>query len=341
MQATDISELPAAEQQGRLQGTDLWYQSGFTWATVAMAQVIRSRLSATRAGATLYFIPAQDYVLNRPLNPKITNAHIMEHIAAVPNMNTTGRLPGIAMLHLGMVVRLTITVEAPEAVTDAVGTVVGIDVHPDDALSAAAEDAEPPRATRTLRKLPLAVIVKLDNVTTEFLPPRPCQQHSFAEPQRDCPRCDFRKGCIAVEPRLSRGTFKVEVPEPGSDRVYELRVQRRQVPMTIKSASTLHTLQGTTTEPGLIFHWRFPRFFSEELRWLATYVALSRPPSFKQLISIGIPDSLRDIIEDGPPEGILSRYDAMFNDVEEETRMRASELLARLGWAQDDLPDRR
>ena len=74
---------------------------------------------------------------------------------------------------------------------------------------------------------------------------------------------------------------------------------------------------------------------------MATYVALSRPPSFKQLISIGIPDSLRDIIEDGPPEGILSRYDAMFNDVEEETRMRASELLARLGWAQDDLPDRR
>ena len=127
----------------------------------------------------------------------------------------------------------------------------------------------------------------------------------------------------------------MEVPDPGSDRVYELRVQRRQIPITIKSASTLHTLQGTTTEPPLIFHWRFPRFFSEELRWLATYVALSRAPSFKQLISIGIPDSLRDIIEGGPPEGILSRFAAMFNEVEQETHLRASELLARLGWTEE------
>ena len=90
----------------------------------------------------------------------------------VPNMNITGGMPAIAMLHVGMVVRLTITVETPEAVTDAAGTGVGIDVHPDDELSAAAELAEPPPPTRTLRKLPLAVIVKLDNVTTEFLPPR-------------------------------------------------------------------------------------------------------------------------------------------------------------------------
>ena len=78
----------------------------------------------------------------------------------------------------------------------------------------------------------------------------------------------------------------MEVPDLGSDKMYDLRVQRRQVPITIKSASTLHTLQGATTEPGLRFHWRFPRFFSEELRWLATYVALSRPPSFKQLASM-------------------------------------------------------
>ena len=110
-------------------------------------------------------------------------------------------------------------------------------------------------------------------------------------------------------------------------------MQRRQLPITIKAASTLHTLQGATAEPGLIFHWRFPRFFSEELRWLATNVALSRPPSLKQLISIGIPVSLRNIIEDGPPEGVLSRFGAMFDDTEKATRLAASELLARLGWA--------
>ena len=68
---------------------------------------------------------------------------------------------------------------------------------------------------------------------------------------------------------------------------YRASHQRRQLPLTIKTASTLHTLQGATAQPGLIFHWRFPRVFSEELRWLATYVVLSRPPSFQQLISIG------------------------------------------------------
>ena len=117
--------------------------------------------------------------------------------------------------------------------------------------------------------------------------------------------------------------------------MYPLRVQRRQVPLTIKSASTLHTLQGTTAEPGLIFDWGFPRFFSEELRWLATYVTRSRPPSFKQLISIGVPSSLRDMIEDGPPDGIVPSFAAMFKDVEEDTRLRASELLTHLGWAED------
>ena len=80
------------------------------------------------------------------------------------------------MLHVGMVMRLTMTVEAPEGVTDAVGTVVGIDLHPDDVGSAAAEHAEPPPPTRILRRLPLAVIEQLDDVTTEFLPPRSCHE---------------------------------------------------------------------------------------------------------------------------------------------------------------------
>ena len=102
--------------------------------------------------------------------------------------------------------------------------------------------------------------------------------------------------------------------------------------MTIRTASTIHTLQGVTADPGLIFHWKFPRFFSEELRWLATYVALSRPPSLAQLISVGVPDNLRDIIESGPPQGILSRFNDMFQEKEEMTHLRAAEVMRELGW---------
>ena len=38
-------------------------------------------------------------------------------------------------------------------------------------------------------------------------------------------------------------------------------------------------------------------------------------------------------MEDGPPEDILSRFGAMFDDTEKATHLAASELLARLGWA--------
>ena len=173
-------------------------------------------------------------------------------------------------------------------------------------------------------------------VCTEFLPPVPCALHATTGASRDCKSCDFRAGCIAVEPQLSRRSFPIEVQDPGADAWYTIQVQRRQLPMTIRTASTINTLQGVTANPGLIFHWKFPRFFSEELRWLATYVALSRPPSLAQLISVGLPDNLRDIIESGPPEGILSRYCDMFKDKEDATHIRAAEVMRELGWDATD-----
>ena len=62
------------------------------------------------------------------------------------------------------------------------------------------------------------------------------------------------------------------------------------------------------------------------------YVALSRPPSLAQLISIGLPEELRSIIEGGPPEGILSRFCDMFKEKEDATHLRAAEVMRALGW---------
>ena len=106
---TDISAASATEQRRRLEGTELWYQAAPTWATVSMAQVIRSRLSAVKAAATLFIVPAKDYVLNRPVNARLTDAYLAEVISSVPNMNNTGRLPSIGLFHLGMIIRLTNT----------------------------------------------------------------------------------------------------------------------------------------------------------------------------------------------------------------------------------------
>ena len=76
LRKTDISQASATEQRQRLLGTELWYQSAPTWATVSMAQCIRSRLSAVTAAATLFIVPAQDFVLNLPQNPNLTDAYI-------------------------------------------------------------------------------------------------------------------------------------------------------------------------------------------------------------------------------------------------------------------------
>jgi hypothetical protein len=128
----------------------------------------------------------------------------------------------------------------------------------------------------------------------------------------------------------------VEVADPCTEKdKYTLRVQRRQLPITIRTASTLYTLQGVTAAPGLIYHWKFPRNMSQEIRWLAAYIALSRPPSLSQLISVGMlsmPDDLREMIEGGPPEGILTRFKDMFNEKEEMTHRQAEEVMRELGW---------
>ena len=95
---------------------------------------------------------------------------------------------------------------------------------------------------------------------------------------------------------------------------------------------TIHTLQGTTAEPGIIFHWKCPRFFSAELRWLATYAALSRPPSLKQFMSVDLPDDIKEPIQGRPPEGILSRFDDMFREKKLDTHEKALEIMQQLGW---------
>ena len=71
---------------------------------------------------------------------------------------------------------------------------------------------------------------------------------------------------------------------------------------------------------------------SPELRWLATYVALSRPQSFEDLLSVGMPANFRQILEGGPPEGILTKFAEFFAEQELSTMEMANTLLQQLGW---------
>ena len=71
------------------------------------------------------------------------------------------------------------------------------------------------------------------------------------------------------------------------------------------------------------------------MKWIATYMALSRVPSLKQLRSIGLTTTIRDIINDGPPEGKLTRFLNIFEENIKHTEIAVAEAMAELGWLDD------
>ena len=62
------------------------------------------------------------------------------------------------------------------------------------------------------------------------------------------------------------------------------------------------------------------------------YVILSRVPSLPPLVSIGVSDKIREIIEGGPPDNLVQIFHTLFQDKAEQTLAAALEARRRLGW---------
>ena len=148
-------------------------------------------------------------------------------------------------------------------------------------------------------------------------------------------------GIVAIEAVKSLPlSIELELEAQGCSgpRVLKVKATRVQVPLTIATASTLYTLQGTTTTPGLIYHFRTPRRISGVMKWLATYMALSRVQSPKQFRSIGLTTAIKDLINDGPPEGFLTRFIRIFGEKTTQTETAVAEAMTELGWLDDIAP---
>ena len=61
-------------------------------------------------------------------------------------------------------------------------------------------------------------------------------------------------------------------------------------------------------------------------------MVLSRVPSLSQLISVGLNDTIREIIEGGPPNGVVQTFITLFADKIESTHAAARAARERLGW---------
>ena len=293
-----------------LTGTEMWHQAGYPWTIVCMAQWVRSQLSAAHHKTTLFLCPAKDYIQN--MN-QVDMENVRNELIKVPNMNKTGRLPGVALLHLDMRVRITSTICPRLAPVDSTGTIVNIELELDDRNRMGQGVA--PRIL-LLQKQP-TVLVRLDECNEDI---------------------GFGAGIIAISPILASEPFYLDIevpvlgaPEPTAKSV-KVKATRMQVPLVIQNASTLYTLQGATADPGLIFHWRFPAMLNTEMRWLVVYMALSRVRSLAQFRSIGLTDTVKSIINGGPPEGMLSRFKLLFDEKVAATDVAADVAMKELGW---------
>ena len=82
-------------------------------------------------------------------------------------------------------------------------------------------------------------------------------------------------------------------------------------------------MQGTTADPGMVAYWLFSQRCSPTVKWLIVYVMLSRPRSLATLKSIGLTTEVREIIEQAPPEELVSTFRKLFNTNIEETKALA------------------
>ena len=225
------------------------------------------------------------------------------------------------------------------AVTDSTGEIVGMDFDDREPRKHREAVERSEHAVVVLKDMPRCIYVKLrkeDGVTgssLDLIPPTACIAHESTRADPDCSDCKFFSDVLAVEPLVNKQAWSIEVKLSGFSEPVKLRVKRRQLPTVCLAASTLHVLQGTTCDPGLIFHWTFPTRLRKDLLWLAVYVVLSRVRSLKNLRSIGLTKRIRDIIEEGPPDTLPAQFERYFGEKEAETTILAEEAARELGWS--------
>ena len=325
-QALQATCVDGPKDASKLHNTEHFFQACYTWSVVSMAYTVRSFESAKAAGATLYATRAVDVVQN--LGPDRAAA-VAKAVLGHANMNETGRLPHFGLYHVGMEVRLTQTLAAPHVVVGCIGIIRGFHFSTEDQGRGDLHGS-----FVVLRQLPEAIFAELQDVPQNFIPEEPCADHA-PHVQTDCAACARLRGMFVVRPYNGRAwSIKTTQPCVHGNGVEEVsvKIRRTQMPLVALKASALHVLQGTTTDPGLIFHWRFPRRLQKDMRWLACYVALSRVRTLDRVRSVGLDRRVREILEQGPPDTLPARFKQLFAEKEFQTKKFAETCLQKLGW---------
>ena len=130
-----------------------------------MATFVEARESARIAQETLFYIQAVDLPVNLGAASDTDTQKLYHAFLRVSSLTKTKRLPTVSLLHVGMEVRLTTTLEMPYAVQDATATVLEIHfANNEDQVvqrgsTGAVLESLPPEILLASR--PVAILVKL------------------------------------------------------------------------------------------------------------------------------------------------------------------------------------
>ena len=304
-----------AASDPRLKDARNWYECAYEWRIVSYAMHANARLDAHAAGKILYYIPAVDTPATR------LTKEDYDDMRAEPNIGHTAKLPSVLPVWIGMQMILNESVLPPKYVRGTTCEVVGLEPHP----------REPPIEDResitdhgcvVLHYMPRSIYVRIHGSNDSFL--------QAGTTEAAPPTNMDLTGVLAIKPQARTWYFTCAVSKTS------VQVSRTQVPLLPKKQCTLHGVQGKTADPGFIVHWSYPPRLSKESKWLAYYVSLSRPRSFKQLLSHGLPE--REIIESGPPEDIAKVFVTLFSQKIAKTKIACAKARRELGWPERSDP---
>ena len=176
-----------------------------------------------------------------------------------------------------------------------------------------------------LEYMPEEVYVKVDHCNIEFLPPQACDEHVLVGASAQCSNCRFWPGVVQVKPVSAKWYFSSKTEN------FSASVRRMQLPIIYEKACALYSLQGVTAD-GLIAHLQMPSKATSDIQYLIVYVMLSRVRSLQTLRTVGLTEKIFEIIETGPPKELTDAFDSLFAEKARETKSKAQEARAALGW---------
>ena len=329
--ATNVqaSTMDPEATQELMTKTRNWYHSCYLWCIVNMAAYTSSKLTAKASHHTLFYFQAIDRPKVTPRSEETVQLH--EKMLQVSSLSATGRLPGWTCFHQDQHIRFTMSVIVPFVVQDSTGIIQYIALHPVDQQ---ALRGVPPPAEYKL-EYPPTLYVKIDGVDHEFLPPIPCPEHTDlshtdvehrAHVYQSCECCQKYPGLVQIRPEKTTWYYNDDKAK------YASAVARIQLPILPNSTCPLYGLQGTTADPGLWAHWNMPARMDPEVKWLLVYVMLSRVRGLDCLVSSGLNEKIREVMEKGPPEVLVGNFNKFFGEKIKATHKAAREARKNLGW---------